>query len=154
LGLPYSVSVGIQPDRFGASLPIAEILNTTTDRVAITEVFVDTYQNAANTVVLGFGRPGATGTPSQSMVFQEEDLANTNPVFCTLVTDWSVLPTAPTVYNRRVSLNAAATTRGEARWFFDPGFIILPSMSAVIWCISASAAAGNVRGDVTVVIDG
>lgn len=154
MGQPYSLSIQIPPTNFVAAFPLCEIICTATDHVAITELYADVYVNAACTIVLGFGRPAAAGTsPLLPQIIVPDNGGNSAGVFLSAVTQWTKPPTAPTVYNRRATLNGPATGHGEARWYFDPGFVIVPSGTAVVWCIAAGTSQGNITGDVTFSVD-
>jgi hypothetical protein len=156
MGQPYSVSIDMIEANYMTAFPLCEVICTATDHIAITEVYADIYVNASATaMVFGWGRPAAAGvTPVGATVLKTDDEGNNAGVFANVAMQWATPPTAPTTFNRRATLTSPATGRGEVRWFFDPGFIIIPSNTAVLWCINAGTTRGNIDGVVTFSVDG
>ncbi len=90
----------------------------------------------------GFGVPAAIGgTPTTPAALTFEDGGNTSTPAATTALAWSVSPTNPTVYSRRVTL--PATIGSGICWTFPRGFAILKAKTLTWSNISATQVAGD-----------
>lgn len=111
-----------------------------TNRPAIMELSVNL--GAATASVYGFGRAGNTPTQTSPVLVQAEDPGDPAGVTGCAVA-WSVAPTVPTQFARRVSL--PATIGAGIIWTFPRGFVLAVGTSAVLWNITANSASTNIH---------
>lgn len=97
---------------------------------------------AATASTYGFGRAGNTPTQTSPVVVLPE-----NPSFPTgqtgMAVAWSVAPTVPTQFARRIFL--PATIGAGIIWTFPRGYALATSASGLIWNLAASSASTNVH---------
>lgn len=122
--------------------PVFEIVPVASTSVKVVEITFNTeVLITAQVTVLGIGVPQVSGvTPIDNRNVQPEHLGPASLV--QIVSDWSIPPTAPTNFYRRINLLGAASNAGRGIWRFPNGLRILPSQTFVVWCIT-SAAKGN-----------
>jgi hypothetical protein len=96
---------------------------------------------AATASTYGLGRSGNTPTQTSPVLLQAENPGD--PAFqsgCAVA--WSVAPTAPTQFFRRVSL--PATVGSGIIWTFPRGLVLAASASMLFWNLATNAASTNV----------
>lgn len=94
--------------------------------------------NAATATVLGFGIPAAIGiTPGTTSTVQAEDQNNTTAGNTLIALTWGTGPTAPTNFNRRVSM--PATVGSGFIWTFPRGFTITKAKTCVLWNLGTNS---------------
>lgn len=111
-----------------------------TNRPAIMECSVNL--GAATASTYGFGRPASSGTQTSPTLVQAEDPGDPAGVTGCAVA-WSVAPTSPTIFARRVSL--PATIGSGIIWTFPRGFVLAVSTAAIIWNLATNSASTNVH---------
>ena len=110
------------------------LIAAATDRLYMMELGI--WMAAATASVFGLGRPAAVGiTPTSPVTLIAEDPAAPAGTGTTALA-WATLPTAPTVYNRRINL--PATIGAGVILTFPRGFIVPVSGNAVTHNISAT----------------
>lgn len=117
-----------------------DVKSAATNRPAVMELSVNLA--AATASVYGFGRAGNTPTQTSPVLVQAEDPGDPAGVTGCAVA-WSVAPTVPTAYARRVSL--PATIGAGIIWTFPRGFVLATGSSAVLWNITANSANTNIH---------
>lgn len=111
-----------------------------TNRPAIMELAINL--GAATASQYGFGRAGNTPTQTSPVLVQAEDPGDPAGVSGCAVA-WSVAPTVPTAYARRVNL--PATIGAGIIFTFPRGFVLATGASAVLWNVTANSAATNIH---------
>ena len=117
-----------------------DIKAAATNRPALMELSVNL--GAATASHYGFGRAGNTPTQTSPVLVQAEDPGDPAGVTGCAVA-WSVAPTVPTAFARRVYL--PATAGAGIIWTFPRGYVLAAGASAVLWNITASSASTNVH---------
>lgn len=136
--------------------PILEIKSGPTDYINLLEVSLNSAPNFLGTTALAFGLgvPAAQGIAAISAQMQPEDTGN-NESFpgVSLITQWTRLPTVPTSYLRRATLNVGGGVNSVVLRF-PRGRKMQPNTSLVLWLISTAVSFGNnlviLNGTVTV----
>jgi hypothetical protein len=119
------------------SLPCAEIRSTSSDKPRLLEIGMFQVAAAASALNIGIGTPAALGVGpiSPAKMLQEETADPASPVL--IATQWSVKPTSPTNFYRRVG---AATGVGNGLMIgFPRGLSIPVSSSIVFWNVLANS---------------
>ena len=128
----FQDSVGIRTPLVTAGVPILEIVAPNYISPVILEVGISQFYNLAGQY--GFGIPTVAGSGRQQpFIFQTEDPSGPSTL-TTAYAEWSVRPTAPTVYIRRATLVAAIGT--GVIWAFPRGLLVQNSTSMVLWAIA------------------
>ena len=96
---------------------------------------------AATASTYGFGRAGNTPTQTSPILVLPEDVDRPTGLSGCAVA-WSVAPTVPTAFARRVSL--PGTIGAGIIWTFPRGYIIGASASQLIWNLATNSASLNV----------
>lgn len=109
-----------------------------TFRSAIMEVSIQLVTATASTY--GLGRAGNTPTQTSPVLVLAED-PNDGTGVTGVAVAWSVAPTIPANFFRRVSL--PATQGSGVIWVFPRGLILAPSSSMVIWNLATNSASAN-----------
>jgi len=121
-----------------------EIIASSTGRPRLLEMGI--WLNAATQTVLGLGRPQAKGgTPTTPINLQAED-PNDPASATTTALAWSVQPTIPLQFFRR--MNIAAAIGAGCILTFPRGLGIAANVSLVLWNLTAVSVY-----DVHVVVD-
>ncbi len=117
-----------------------DIKAAATNRPAIMELSVNI--GAATASTYGLGRAGNTPTQTSPVLVQAEDPGDPAGVSgCALA--WSVAPTVPAAFLRRVAL--PATIGSGIIWTFPRGIVVAAGASVVLWNITANAASMNIH---------
>lgn len=111
-----------------------------TNRPAVMEVAVQL--GAATASTYGLGRAGNTPTQTSPVLVQAEDPGDPAGVSGCAVA-WSVAPTIPAQFHRRVSL--PATIGSGIIWTFPRGLVLALSASLLLWNLAANSASTNVH---------
>lgn len=129
-------SLGIATVAAAAAAPYQEVRTAAADRAAVLEI--GSFNNAATSSAIGFGRPAAIGiTPTSPITFLAED-SGAPAGTVTTATAWGTAPTAPTNFARRAQLGA--TIGLGIIWTFPRGYIIPVSSSVVLWNFGGAGA--------------
>jgi hypothetical protein len=118
----------------------ADIKAASTNSPRIMEVGINLITATASTY--GFGRPANSGSATQTspvLVLAENPADPTGLSGCAVA--WSVAPTVPTNFARRVGL--PATAGAGIIWTFPRGFTLAASGQAVIWNLATNSASMN-----------
>jgi len=117
-----------------------DIKAAATNRPAIMELSVNI--GAATASTYGLGRAGNTPTQTSPVLVQAEDPGDPAGVSgCALA--WSVAPTVPAQFLRRVAL--PATIGSGIIWTFPRGVVVAAGASVVLWNITANSASTNIH---------
>lgn len=111
-----------------------------TNRPAVMEVSIQL--GAATASTYGLGRAGNTPTQTSPVLVQAEDPGDPAGVSGCAVA-WSVAPTVPTAFFRRISL--PATIGAGVIWTFPRGLVLATSASLVIWNLATNSANTNIH---------
>ena len=96
---------------------------------------------AATASTYGLGRSGNVPTQTSPVLLQAEN--PNDPAFQSgMAVAWSVAPTVPTQFFRRISL--PNTIGSGIIWTFPRGLILAVSSSMLIWNLAANSASTNV----------
>ena len=95
--------------------------------------FVQNTGAAATTI--GFGRPAALGITPVNVAFQAENDADPAAQSSGVIS-WGTSPTSPTIFLRRINLNASVAV--GFIWIWPRGLAINPSSSVVLFNVTAS----------------
>lgn len=117
-----------------------DIRASAANRPAVMEVSVNL--GAATASTYGLGRAASAGTQTSPVLVQAEDPGDPAGVSGCAVA-WSVAPTVPTQFHRRVSL--PATIGSGIIWTFPRGLVLAVSTNLILWNITASSASTNVH---------
>ena len=137
----YSLSLNTTVTTTGAAA--MDLRASSANSPRIMEVGLNLLTATASTY--GLGRSGNTPTQTSPVLVQAENSADPAGVSGCAVA-WSVAPTVPAQFFRRVSL--PATAGAGVIWTFPRGLLIPVSSSLVVWNITAGQLS-----DVNVVID-
>lgn len=96
---------------------------------------------AATASTYGFGRSGNTPTQTTPVLLQAEN-PNDPAMGSGCAVAWSVAPTVPTQFFRRISLPGTIGT--GIIWTFPRGLILAVSASMLVWNLATNSAATNV----------
>lgn len=104
-------------------------------RIYIREIGVTL--NAATASSIGIGRPATNGTTSTTTTGQALDPAD-SATTTVMGTAWSVAPTAPSVFFRRIVM--PATAGSGFVWYFDRGGLVVAASGVLnMWNFGAGA---------------
>ena len=117
-----------------------DVKSASTNRPAVMEVSVNLGVATASTY--GLGRAGNTPTQTSPVLVQAEDPGDPAGVSGCAVA-WSVAPTIPSQFLRRVSLPAAIG--GGIIWTFPRGLILGTSASLLLWNLATNGNSVNVH---------
>lgn len=110
------------------------------NRPAIMELSINL--GAATASTYGIGRAGNTPTQTSPVLLQAEDPNDAAAVSGCAVA-WSVAPTIPSAFFRRVSL--PATTGSGIIWTFPRGLVLAASASLLAWNLATNSASTNIH---------
>lgn len=96
---------------------------------------------AATASTYGLGRSGNTPTQTSPVLVQAENPGDPAGVSGCAVA-WSVAPTVPSQFLRRVAL--PATVGAGVIWTFPRGLILAAAATMLLWNLAANAASTNV----------
>ena len=111
-----------------------------TIRPAVLELSVNLGAGTASTY--GVGRSGNVPTQTSPVLIQQEDPGDGAFVTGCAVA-WSVAPTVPAQFFRRVSL--PATIGAGIIWTFPRGLILAVTASLLVWNLATNAASVNIH---------
>ena len=134
----YSLSLNTTVTTTGAGAQDARA--AATNRPAVMEVSVNL--GAATASTYGLGRPASSGTQTSPVLVQAEDPGDPAGVTGCAVA-WSVAPTAPTQFHRRVAL--PATIGSGIIWTFPRGLVLAVSTALIVWNLATNSANTNVH---------
>lgn len=134
----YSLSLNTTVTTTGAAS--WDIKAAATNRPAVMEVSLNL--GAATASTYGIGRAGNTPTQTSPVLVQAEDPGDPAGVSGCAVA-WSVAPTIPAQFLRRVSL--PATIGSGIIWTFPRGLILAVSASLLVWNLAANSASTQVH---------
>jgi hypothetical protein len=107
----------------------------------ITELIIT--QGAATASVYGFGRAASAGTQSSSTPVLPDNAGDATSGKSTCASTWSVAPTVPANYLRRINLGGVV---GDAAVLIFPrGIGVAASSEMVLWNITTNSAAISVN---------
>jgi len=110
------------------------------NRPAIMEMSLNL--GAATASTYGVGRAGNTPTQTSAVLLQAEDPGD--PAAATgCAVAWSVAPTIPALFLRRVSL--PATIGAGIIWTFPRGLVLATSASLLVWNLATNSASVNIH---------
>lgn len=112
------------------------LISAPTRRMRIREI--SHFNNAATASSVGIGRPANAPTGTSITLGQAQDptdAAGTGGLHST----WSVAPTAPTVYMRRIALPATIAVGISWVWSVDVPLVVPAAGFIVLWNFGASA---------------
>lgn len=102
----------------------------------------------AAATIFGIGRAAAAGVQVGGAALIAEEAGNTLPCQTTVGTQWSIAPTVPSIYLRRIQISGAAI--GQAMILtFPRGLTLAANGSLVLWNLTATQAASSVVWGVT-----
>jgi hypothetical protein len=93
--------------------------------------------NAATASTYGLGRAGNTPTQTSPVLVQAEDPGDPAGVSGCAVA-WSVAPTIPAQFHRRVGL--PATIGAGVIWTFPRGLVLAVTQSLLVWNLATNSA--------------
>jgi len=129
----YSLALNTTVTTTGAAC--WDIKAAATNRPAIMEISINL--GAATASTYGLGRAGNTPTQTSPVLVQAEDPGDPAGISgCALA--WSVAPTIPVQFLRRVSL--PATIGAGIIWTFPRGLVLATGQSLLIWNLAANSA--------------
>lgn len=111
-----------------------------TNRPAVMEVSINL--GAATASTYGLGRAATPGTQTSPVLVLAEDPGDPAGVTGCAVA-WSVAPTVPTQFNRRVAL--PATIGSGIIWTFPRGLVLAVSTNLIVWNLATNSASTNVH---------
>ncbi|SRR6266704_1843654 len=123
------------------ALALCEIQASATDYPRIKEISGAFLNVGAGATVLGVGRSTAPGVIKPTAQYPLVPYYSAQDPACGVIVgvDWSVLPTVPANFFKRMSLNSTTSTLIQFDFVFRSGIVILPSTSLVLWVISSTA---------------
>lgn len=132
----YSLSLNTTVTTSGAAAMDAKSASTNTPRIM--EVAINLLTATASTY--GLGRAGNTPTQTSPVLVQAENPGD--PAGLTgMAVAWSVAPTIPAQFFRRISL--PATAGSGVIWTFPRGLVLAVSASMLIWNLATNSASMN-----------
>ena len=134
----YSLALNTTVTTTGAAA--WDVKASASNRPAVMEVSVNL--GAATASTYGLGRAGNTPTQTSPVLVQAEDPGDPAGVSGCAVA-WSVAPTIPAQFNRRISL--PATIGSGVIWTFPRGLVLAVSASLLIWNLAANSASTNIH---------
>jgi hypothetical protein len=134
----YSLSLNSTVTTTGAAA--WDIKAASTNRPAVMEISLNL--GAATASTYGLGRSGNTPTQTSPVLVQAEDPGDPAGISGCAVA-WSVAPTVPTQFHRRVAL--PATIGSGIIWTFPRGLILATSASLLVWNLATNSASVNVH---------
>ena len=133
----YSLSLNTTVTTTGAAAMDAKA--SASNQPRIMEVGINLVTATASTYALG--RSGNTPTQTSPVLVQAENPNDpAGQTGCAVA--WSVAPTVPTQFFRRVGL--PATTGAGVIWTFPRGLILAASASMLLWNLATNSASTNV----------
>lgn len=132
----YSLALNSTVTTTGAATMDAKAAST--NRPAVMELSVNL--GAATASTYGIGRAGNTPTQTSPVLVQAEDPGDPAGVTGCAVA-WSVAPTVPAQFFRRVSL--PGTVGSGIIWTFPRGLVLAASASMVLWNLATNSASVN-----------
>ena len=136
-------SVAFNGPQITSSTPkaLCEIQASATDYPRIKEISGAFLNVGAAAVTLGVGKPATVGVIKPTAQFPLVPYYLANDPGCGVIVgvDWTVLPTAPTAFFKRFSLNSTTSTITQFDFIFKSGIALLPNTSLVLWVISSTA---------------
>lgn len=132
----YSLSLNTTVATTGAAAMDAKA--ATTNSPKIMEIGINLLTATASTY--GLGRAGNTPTQTAPVLLQAENPGDPAAVTGCAVA-WSVAPTVPTQFFRRISLPATAGT--GVIWTFPRGLTLAVTASMLIWNLATNSASMN-----------
>ena len=132
----YSLSLNTTVTTTGAAA--MDLKSSSANTPKIYEVGINLLTATASTY--GLGRSGNVPTQTSPVLVQAEDPAAAAGVSGCAVA-WSVAPTVPTQFFRRVSL--PATAGSGVIWTFPRGLGLAVSTSMLIWNLATNSASMN-----------
>lgn len=134
---------------YSASLPIYQVANGTPaadfasgQSNSAKFVEIGAQVGTAAVTVFGVGRSPIPGTQTGAVNLVPEELTSL-PCQTTMATQWSVAPTAPAIYLRRLHISGAAIGQ-QMILSFPRGLTLGASGSMVVWNLTATQAAATV----------
>lgn len=132
----YSLSLNSTVTTTGAAAMDVKAAATNTPKI----MEVGLSLGAATASTYGFGRAGNTPTQTAPVLLQAENPGDAAAVTGCAVA-WSVAPTVPTQFFRRIGL--PATIGAGVIWTFPRGLGLAASASNVIWNLATNSASLN-----------
>jgi len=132
----YSLSLNTTVTTTGAAAMDLKAAATNTPNIM--EVGVSLLTATASTY--GLGRAGNTPTQTSPVLVQAEDPGKPAGLSGCAVA-WSVAPTVPAQFFRRVSL--PATAGAGVIWTFPRGLVVAVSASMLLWNLATNSASTN-----------
>lgn len=133
----YSLSLNTTVTTTGAAAMDIKAASTNTPKI----MEVGLSLGAATASTYGFGRAGNTPTQTSPVLLQAENPGDAAAVTGCAVA-WSVAPTVPTQFFRRIGL--PATIGAGVIWTFPRGLGLAASASNVVWNLATNSASTNV----------
>lgn len=134
----YSLALNTTVTTTGAAA--WDVKAASTNRPAVMEVSVSL--GAATASTYGLGRAGNTPTQTSPVLVQAEDPGDPAGISGCAVA-WSVAPTVPAQFLRRISL--PATIGSGILWTFPRGLILATSASLLVWNLATNSANTNIH---------
>lgn len=134
----YSLALNTTVTTTGAAA--WDIKAAASNRPAIMELSINL--GAATASTYGIGRAGNTPTQTSAVLVQAEDPGDPAGVSGCAVA-WSVAPTIPTQFHRRVAL--AGTIGVGIIWTFPRGLVLAAGASMLVWNLATNANNANVH---------
>ncbi len=97
---------------------------------------------AATASTYGLGRAGNTPTQTSPVLVQAED-PNDNAGVTGCAVAWSVAPTIPAQFFRRIGL--PATIGAGILWTFPFGLVLAATASLLVWNLATNSASANIH---------
>lgn len=132
----YSLSLNTTVTTTGAAAMDLKAASTNTPNIM--EIGVNLLTATASTY--GLGRAGNTPTQTAPVLVQAEDPGKPAGLSGCAVA-WSVAPTVPAQFFRRVSL--PATAGAGVIWTFPRGLVVAISASMLLWNLATNSASTN-----------
>jgi hypothetical protein len=132
----YSLSLNTTVTTTGAAA--GDIMASSANAPRIMEVGINLITATASTY--GLGRSGNTETQTSPVTVQQEN-PNDPAGNSKCAVAWSVAPTVPSNFFRRIGL--PATAGAGVIWTFPRGLILAPSAGILIWNLATNSASMN-----------
>lgn len=139
---------------YSASIPIYQVANGTpaADFMAGQSnapkfIEIGAQVGTAAVTVFGVGRAAAAGVQTGAVNLVSDELSSL-PSQTTVASMWSIAPTVPSVYLRRLHISGAAIGQ-QMILTFPRGLTLASSGSLVLWNLTTTQAAGTVVWGVT-----
>lgn len=136
--------------------PLFDVRSGPTDYARFLEaLIIVSAGSSANSVSWGLGLNATPGSARQSGIVFNPDDGISDPGLLAIGIDWTVPPTLPTSYFRRISQTFSGTQEQTIYFRSAKGIVLQPSSSLGLWIVATNsvASAPLTGADAHVVID-